>query len=100
MVAVHKNAEEEVHDIDEDVGAQDSLPEIPWVSHLGEEGDEEHGTAIRVHGLVETIQGADKAGTARGSSIWRGARVGVDRTRTEAWAEGCFCCCIIGRGVG
>jgi len=46
LVRVDKNTEEEVDDIDEDVGAEDTLPEIPGVAHLSQEGDEKHSTAI------------------------------------------------------
>jgi len=57
LITVDENAEEEVHDVDEDVGAEDPFPEVPGVSHLGEEGDEEHGSSVGIDGLVETVQG-------------------------------------------
>ena len=35
LVGIHEDAEEEVHDVDENVGAEDAFPEIPGVPHLG-----------------------------------------------------------------
>ena len=64
LVRVHEESEEHVDDVDEDVGAEEPFPEIPGVAHLGEEGDEEHGAAVGVDGLVETVEGADEAGPA------------------------------------
>jgi len=55
LVGVHKDAEEHVDHIDEDVGAENSFPEIPWVTHLGEERDEEHGSTVAIHCLIETV---------------------------------------------
>lgn len=64
LVGVHEETEEEIHDVDEDIGAEDALPEIPRVAHLREEGDEEHGAAVGVDGLVETVERGGEAGSA------------------------------------
>lgn len=100
LIAVDENAEEEVHDIDENVGAEDPFPEVPGVSHLSEEGDEEHGSSVGIDGLVETVQGADEAGTAGGHSVRRRAGVGVDGSWSEVRSERCLSRGIIGRRIG
>ena len=60
MVAISKDTEEHVAHVDEDVGAEKSLPEIPGMAHLSEERKEEHGSSVTVDRLVETIQGTDE----------------------------------------
>jgi hypothetical protein len=37
----HKGTKEDVDEADEHLGNEHSLPEIPWVTHLSQEGDEE-----------------------------------------------------------
>ena len=46
LVRVDENAKEQVDHVNEDVGAQDTLPEIPGVAHLSKERDEEHSTTV------------------------------------------------------
>lgn len=35
LVGINEDAEKEVHDVDENVGAENPFPEIPGVPHLG-----------------------------------------------------------------
>lgn len=90
LVGVHEDPEEHVHHVDEDVGAEDALPEIPRVAHLCKEGDEEHGAAVTIHCLVETVERCREACSAAGFAVRRCACVGVDRAGAEIRSEGCF----------
>lgn len=80
LVAVDEETEEHVYDVDEDVGAENALPEVPWVAHLSQEGNEEHSTSIRIDGLIQTVQGADETGTSCGCTSWWRTGISVDRT--------------------
>lgn len=100
LVGVDEDTEEHVQKVDEKIGEEHALPEIPWVTHLCEEGDEDHGASVGVDGLVETIEGAGEAVATGGCSIGRCSGVAVDRARAEIGAEGGFSCFEIGRRVG
>ena len=88
LVGVDEETEEHVADVDEDICAEEAFPEIPGVSHLGHEGDEEHSSTIRVDGLVETVEGAREAVSASRSSIRWCASVAVDWTLSKRGAVG------------
>jgi hypothetical protein len=100
LVGVDEEAKEHVHEVDKKIGEEHALPEIPWVTHLCEEGDEDHGASIGVNGLVETVEGAGEAVATRGCSTGRCSGVAVDRARSEVGAERGFSCFEIGRRVG
>lgn len=99
LVAVDEDAEEEIDDIDEDIGAEDAFPEIPGVPHLSQEGYEEHGSTVAVNRLVETVQRAYEAGTAGCHSIRWCAGVCVDGSWSKTRPKGGFSRCKIGRRV-
>ncbi len=83
LVRVHEDAEEHVDNVDKDVSAENAFPEVPGVSHLGHEGDEEHGAAVGVDGLVETVQGAGEAiAAARCTRGWC-TSVSMNRSGTK-----------------
>ena len=42
--STYKGAEEDVDNANEELGAEHSLPEIHWVTHLSKESDEQKGT--------------------------------------------------------
>ncbi len=50
VVAVDEGTEEDVDNADEGLCGEHSLPEIPWVTHLSQESDEEKSTTVRVYG--------------------------------------------------
>jgi len=56
VVSIDESAEEDVHDADERLCGQHSLPEIPRVAHLSEESNEEEGTAIGVDERVDAVE--------------------------------------------
>ena len=45
---VDEDSEQEVDDADEGLGAEETLPEVHGVAHLGEESDEEESTGVSV----------------------------------------------------
>ncbi len=100
LVGVDKETEKHVDDVDEDVGAEDSFPEIPGVAHLGKEGDEEHSAAVGVDSLVETVEGTDEARSSTGHSVRWCASISVDGPWPEAGSEGSHGGLKVGRGIG
>lgn len=60
-MAVDKGTEEDVHNADEGLGAEHTLPEIPRVTHLSEESDEQQSTTVAVHHLVDAVKLASEA---------------------------------------
>ena len=86
LVGVDEEAEEHVAHVDEDVGAQQALPEVPRVTHLGHEGDEEHRSAVRVHCLVEAVQRAGEAVPAGRFAVRWCTSVAVNRAFCECGA--------------
>lgn len=99
MIRVHEDPEEHVDDVNEYVGAEQPLPEIPGMPHLGEEGDEEDRAAIGVHGLVKTVQGAGETGAAAGEAGGWSAGEGANGTGAEGGAERGGCGDEVWRGV-
>ena len=49
IVTVDKGTEEDIDNADEGLCGQHSLPEIPWVTHLSKESDEEKSTTVGVY---------------------------------------------------
>lgn len=56
VAGVDERAEQEVDKGDECLCAEHTLPEIHGVSHLGEEGDEQEGTTVRVDQRVHSVE--------------------------------------------
>lgn len=77
-MAVDKGTEEDVDDADEGLGAQHSLPEIPWVTHLSEESNEEKGTTVGVNHGVDTVELTGKAIGLLLVRIWWGTSECLD----------------------
>lgn len=70
LVGVLEQSEEHVGDIDEDISAEHALPEIPWVAHLGQEVEEEHGTTVGVDDGVDTLVSTEEPGATRSVTVW------------------------------
>lgn len=77
-VAVDKGTEEDVDDTDEGLGAQHSLPEIPWVAHLSEESNKENSTTIGVNHVVDAVELTSKAIGLLLVRIWWGTNECLD----------------------
>jgi hypothetical protein len=92
LVTVNEDAEEHVAHVNKNVGAKQPFPEIPGVTHLGEEGNEEHGSSVAVDSLVETVERTDESGSSSGHSRRRCAGVGMDGSFGEALTIGGFDC--------
>lgn len=69
LVGVLEETEEHVDEIDEDIGAEHALPEIPRVAHLGQEVEEEHGSTVGVDDGVDALVSAEETGTTRCESV-------------------------------
>ena len=79
LVGVLKKSEEHVDQIDEDIGADHTLPEVPRVTHLGQEIEEEHGSTISVDDGIDTLVSAEETGATRSESVGRRACERLDR---------------------
>lgn len=56
-MSVDKCAKEDVYKTDEGLSRYHALPEIPWVTHLTEEGDKEQGATVRIYNRVDAGHG-------------------------------------------
>lgn len=88
MERVDVDAEEEVHAVDERLGTDDGLPEVHGMTHLRHEGDEDEAAAVRVDGLVKTVERSDEADTTGSHVTGRRPGVGVDGTFTKLGTKG------------
>ena len=87
LVAIHKDAEEHIDDVDECLGADQAFPEIPRLTHLGQEVEEQHGPSVGVDSLVKTVERGNKTFTTASHASRRLASIGVDGTRAEGIAK-------------
>lgn len=87
LIAVDKDAEEHVNNVDKDLGADQAFPEVPWMAHLRQEVKEQHCSSVRVDGLVQTVERGNKAYATAGHTCGRLAGIGVNRTRAEGGSE-------------
>jgi hypothetical protein len=84
-VGVLEESEEHVDDIDEYIGAEHALPEVPRVAHLGQEVEEEHGSTVSVDDDIATLVSTEETGATRGESVRWSASEGPDQNST------CYC---------
>ena len=68
MVRVLEDTVEHVGDVDENVGTEHALPEVPRVAHLGHDVEENHGSTVRVDDVVDTLVSTEESFTTRGKS--------------------------------
>ena len=65
LVGVEEEAVDHVAEVDEELGAPHGLDEVQGPAHLGHEFGEEHGAAVGVHRLHQTVDGGAKVADGR-----------------------------------
>lgn len=90
LVAVDEQADKEIAYEDEDLCAEQRLPEVPGVAHLSEKVEKEDGAGETVHSLVDTVHCCDKPYTAAGHVGGREASVRVNGALSEVRSKGGF----------
>ena len=81
LEGVLEESEEHVGAIDENIGAEHAFPEVPRITHLGEEVEEQHGSTISVDDGIETLVSTEETGATRGKSVRWSASELPDRNR-------------------
>ena len=76
-----EESEEHVDDIDEYIGAEHPLPEVPRIAHLGQEIEEEHGSTVRVDNGVDTLVSTEEPSPTRCIAVRGSATKRLDRNR-------------------
>jgi hypothetical protein len=69
LVGILEESKEHVDEIDEDIGAEHALPEVPGVAHLGQEVEEEHGSTVSVDDGIDTLVSTEETGATRCVSV-------------------------------
>ena len=78
LLRVLEETEEHIDEVDENIGAQHALPEIPRVAHLSEKVEEEHGSSVGVDDGVDTLVSAEETSSSRCVSIRGSTSKGPD----------------------
>lgn len=105
LIAVEEASVKDIDDVDERLSADHSLPEITGTSHLRHELGEQHGSAISIHSLHQTVYGTDESSsrgrkTGRMYNWWEVAiSICCDRISSECCASRSTSCIIIWSAV-
>jgi hypothetical protein len=79
LVGVLEETEEHVDEIDKYIGAEHALPEVPGVTHLGQEVEEKHGPTVSVDDGIDTLVSTEETGATRCVSVRWSASESPDR---------------------
>ena len=98
LVGVLEESEKHVDEINENIGADHALPEVPRVAHLSQEVEEEHRSTVSVDDRIDTLERTEETGATRREPVRRsvGERPGRNRAsncpirevRVTKWSTG------------